>query len=147
MDGCKLVAENNTLIMHEFETLEPEYCKTTTSPFAEPKSTRIEVETDGLNPQHIGVINAWGGAILRGEPLVAHGSEGINGLTLSNAMHMSSWLGKTIELPLDADAYYAELKKRIDSSKAKSNVNEQFADTSNSYNGTGETHKRWNSNW
>jgi predicted dehydrogenase len=147
MDGCKLVAENESLVLYELECLEPEFSKVASNPFVAPKATRIEVETDGLNEQHVGVINAWGGAILRGEPLVADGREGINGLTISNAMHLSSWLGKEIELPLDPDIYYAELKKRIDNSKAKTNVNEQVADTSGSYNGTGETQKRWNSNW
>ncbi len=147
MDGCKLVAENESLVLYELDTLEPDFTRTAKSPFAAPKATRIEVETDGKNEQHVGVINAWGGAILRGEPLVAHGSEGINGLTLSNAMHMSSWLDKAIELPLDPDAYYAELEKRIKTSRKKENVKEVVADTSGSYAGTGETQKRWNSNW
>ena len=147
MDGCKLVAENESLVLYELETLEPEFYKIAPNPFAAPKATRIEVETDGKNEQHVGVINAWGGAILRGEPLVAHGSEGINGLTLSNAMHMSSWMDKAIELPLDPDAYYAELEKHIKTSRKKENVKEVVADTSNSYNGTGQTRERWNSNW
>ena len=59
------------------------------------------METDGENPQHSGVLNAFAGAILRGEPLVAGGEEGIRGLTLSNAMHLSQWTGRTVELPLD----------------------------------------------
>ena len=45
----------------------------------------LEIETDGENPQHAGVFKAWAGAILRGEPLVAGGAEGINGLLLSKA--------------------------------------------------------------
>ena len=147
MDGCKLVAENASLVLYELEALATEFSKISKDPFKGPKYTRIEVETDGLNEQHPGVINAWGGAILRGEPLVAHGSEGINGLTLSNAMHLSSWLNKPIELPIDAELYYAELLKRIDASQAKTNVKELAADISNSHNGTGETHQSWNCNW
>ena len=91
------------------------------------------MELDGENPQHIGVLNAWGGAILRGTPLVAGGEEGINGLTLSNAMHLSSWLGKEIELPFDEELYYDELMKRVASSKKKTNVNSVVSDTSNTY--------------
>ena len=34
---------------------------------------------------------------------------------------------------IDPDLYYSELKKRIDSSRAKTNVKEQVADTSNTY--------------
>ena len=70
-------------------------------------------------------MNAFAGKILRGEELIAPGEEGINGLTISNAAFLSSWLDKTIELPIDEDLYYAELKKRIDSSKAKENVVEK----------------------
>ena len=97
---------------------------------------KLEVETDGKNPQHNGVLNAWAGAILRGEPLVAKGQEGINGVRLSNAMHMSYFLGKMVELPVDEDEYYEELKKRIATSRRKTNVVEMVSDTSNSYAGT-----------
>ena len=91
------------------------------------------VETDGENPQHVGVLNAFAAHILRGEPLVAGGEEVINGLTISNAMHLSAWLGKTIDLPFDDDLYYNELMKRVATSKHKENVKEIVSDTSNSY--------------
>ena len=67
--------------------------------------------------------------------MVAHGEEGINGLTLSNAMHLSSFLGKTIELPLDEDLYYEELMKRVATSRLKENVKAVVSDTSNTYGG------------
>ena len=70
-------------------------------------------------------MNAFANKILHGGELIANGVEGINGLTISNAAFLSSWLDKTIELPIDEDLYYAELKKRIDSSKAKENVVEK----------------------
>ena len=84
------------------------------------------VETDGLNPQHTGVVNAWGGAILRGEPLVADGREGIRGLMLSNAMHLSAFLGREVEMPIDEDLFYEE-------SDPSRHV---IADLSNTYGGT-----------
>ena len=96
---------------------------------------RAKLETDGKNEQHVGVLNAWAGAILHGTPLVAHGSEGINGLTLSNAMHLSAFLGKKIQLPLDEDLFYEELMKRVATSRRKSDVQAVFADTSSTYGG------------
>lgn len=135
LDKAKLVAENGKLYMTEYEMSEPEFSKTNKSPFGKLPAKTFEVETDGQNPQHVGVVNAWGGAILRGEPLVAGGCEGIYGLTLSNAMHLSSWLGKEITLPFDEDLYYNELMKRVATSKRKENVNEVVADTSNTYGG------------
>ncbi len=137
MDGAKIVANGtNELWINEFEMSEPEFSRTNTTPFAAPKNHHKKVETDGMNEQHKAVLRAWGGAILRGEPLVAHGSEGINGLTLSNAMHLSAFLGKEIELPIDADIYYDELMKRVATSRRKVGVKAVIADTSDTYAGS-----------
>ena len=133
MDKAKLVAEGDKLTVLEFNMSEPEFTKTNTKPFGHLEVTEVEVETDGLNPQHIGVLNAWAGAILRGTPLVANGVEGINGVQLSNAMHMSAFLGKTVELPVDENEYYEELMKRVATSRRKENVNAVFADTADTY--------------
>ena len=35
--------------------------------------------------------------------LIAPGSDGINGVALANAIHLSSWLGKEVELPVDEE--------------------------------------------
>ena len=133
LDKGKLIAEDGKLTLWELETPEPEFSKTNKVPFGQPKSTKIEVETDGQSPQHVGVLNAFAAAILRGEPLVAGGEEGINGLTLSNAMHLSAWLGKEISLPFDEDLFYNELMKRVQNSLRKENINAVVADTSGTY--------------
>ena len=135
MDKAKLVVEDNKLRVWEFEMTEQEFSRTNKIPFGNVAKQEIEVETDGENPQHDGVLRAWGGAILRGTPLVAHGSEGINGLTLSNAMHLSAFTGKAVELPLDEDLFYEELMKRVATSRRKTSVNAVFADTSATYGG------------
>ena len=135
MDKAKFVVENDELTIEEYEMTEQEFSKTNSDPFATVKSTVSKAETDGENPQHIGVLNAWGGAILRGEKLVAGGEEGINGLTLSNAMHLSSFLGETVNIPFDEELYYTELSKRIANSKIKKNVRAVFVNTDGSYNG------------
>ena len=152
LDKAKIVAEEGRLEIDELEMSEPDFSRTNTSPFGSINTTRIDVETDGKNEQHPGVINAWGGAILRGEPMVADGREGINGLTISNAMHLSSWLNKTVELPLDSELYHQELMKRVATSRKKDNVKTVVADTSNTYGGAGaatdgEYKKRWDTNW
>ena len=135
MDGAKFVVENEKLIMEEYEMPEPEFSKQNTKLFATVNSTRTEVETDGQNLQHVGVLNAWADAILNGGELVAKGQEGINGLTLSNAMHLSAFLGKAVEIPFDEELYYNELMKRVATSKRKVGGKTAFADTSNTYGG------------
>lgn len=115
----KIICEDGRLIFDKLDTNVSEFCKTEVEGFKKPGCTRIEVETDGINDQHIGVLNAFADHILTGAPLVADGIEGIRGLTLSNAMHLSSWLDKTIELPFDEDLFLAELNKKRATSKKK----------------------------
>ena len=135
LDKAKLVVEDDVLTVLEYDVPESEFTKTNTVPFGRMDAQPVEIETDGKSEQHVGVLNAWADAILRGGDMVAHGSEGINGLTLSNAMHLSSFLGKPIDLPLDEDLYYEELMKRVKTSRLKENVSAVFADTSNTYGG------------
>ena len=113
---------------------EQEFSAKNTAQFAKMDMKTFTPETDGLNPHHMGVIRPWGAAILRGEPLIADGREGINGLMLSNAMHMSDWLGKAVELPLDEDLYYEELMKRVKTSRRKTTeVKAVVADMDSTY--------------
>ena len=68
--------------------------------------------------QHINVLKNFAANILDGTPLIAPGSDGIHGVMLANAIHLSSWLGKEVELPLDEDFYLGELNKKIAEEKA-----------------------------
>ena len=136
MDGAKLVVENDVLTVTEFSESAVDFTANCPEGFGQIGTKVIDVETDGLNPQHNGVLNAWAAAILRGEPLVADGREGINGVMLSNAMHLSHFLKKEVELPVDEDLYYDELMKRVATSRRKTNVREMVSDTSSSYSGT-----------
>jgi len=128
-DGGKLIAEDGVLTMWKLEVSEPEFSRTNKDIFAAPPNVKSIVETDGQALQHIGVLNAFAGAILRGEPLVAEGVEGINGLMLSNAMHLSAWTGKPVSLPIDEDLFYNELMKRVKTSKNKENITNLLTET------------------
>ena len=47
-----------------------------------------------LGRQHAGVLENFAANILDGTPLLAPGSDGINGVRLANAIHLSSWTGR-----------------------------------------------------
>lgn len=126
LEGGKLVCEDEKLVLHKLAVSEREFCRTAKGGFDKPECTVSEVETDGLNEQHVGVMKAFAGKILHGTPLIANGEEGINGLTLSNAMHLSSWLGHAVNLPFDEDLFQAELNKRRASSRKKEAVDVVF---------------------
>lgn len=69
--------------------------------------------SDGWGIQHVTVLEDFALHILSGSPLLAPGSDGINGVNLANAALLSSWLGCEVDNPVDEDLYLAELNKRI----------------------------------
>ena len=58
---------------------------------------------------------------------------------ISNAAHLSSWLGETVSLPVDEDLYLSELQKRIATSADKKEVTVQSGevDMSGTFNSKG----------
>ena len=114
-----------------------EFSKTNESSFGAPKTTTVELETDGSNEQHAGIINNFTAAILGKEKLFVAGTEGIKGVELMNAIQYSGWLGGArVTLPVDEDAYLAKLNEFRAKSRLKENVVEKVADSSGSFGGT-----------
>ncbi len=139
LEKGKLVAEaiNKQFKLHMWKTdvSEEDFLKTSVKPFDNRKFEYSEVETDGENPQHMGVFKAFAANILHGTPLVADGREGINGLTLSNAMHLSAFTNSEIELAsFDHDLFQEELMKRVATSRRKQvSASTVMADMSNTF--------------
>ena len=131
-DLGKLVCENDKLTFYKLKQGITEHCATCKGGFDKPECETIEVEIDGQNEQHAGVMKAFAGKILHGTPLVAGGEEGINGLMLSNAMHLSSWLGHAVTLPIDEDEFLKQLNERRAHSRKKEGSGVVF-DTEGSY--------------
>lgn len=131
LDRAKIVCEHDgeknafTIKMCELAENISDNLKNCTEGFANIKCEWKDVETDGKNEQHVGVVNAFAAHLLRGEPLIADGREGINGLTISNAAFLSSWLDKTVEIPFDEELYYEKLQEKIKNSTYKKTVVEQ----------------------
>ena len=134
LDRARIVCEGTTIKIWEFEVPTSEHIKTAKG-FAQPSILAEHViNCTGSNEQHNGVLKAFAAAILRDEPMTANGTEGINGLTLSNAMHLSAWLNKDIEIAtLDDELYYNELMKRVATSRRKVDVKATVNDTSGTY--------------
>lgn len=133
LERAKLVSENGKLMMYEMKENERTFCFESKEGFAKPEGEWIQVETPGENSQHNGVLQAFADAILYNTPLIADGCEGINGLMLSNAMHLSSWTESIIELPIDEELFLRELNKRRNTSEKKESVTEVTFDTAGTY--------------
>ena len=112
-----LICDKESLIVKELAEDERSWTKTHDKGFEKPPCRQYTPITDGKNEQHVGVLKAFCSAILYNTPLVADGREGINGLMLSNAMHLSSWLDKTVTLPIDQKLFKDELNRRRQNSK------------------------------
>lgn len=134
MDRAKLVCEKGEKItLCELEEALTDNIAGSENGFARIPYKEIVVETDGRNEQHPGVLNAFSDCILYGSALVAQGEEGINGLMISNAAHLSSWTNETVTLPVDEDKFYALLTEKAARSRKKdkvaSAVNEDMSST------------------
>ena len=70
--------------------------------FGAPKSAWREVPLPKSDSRHIAITRAFVGHVLRGTPMAATGKEAINELELSNAIYISGYLNKPVELPVDA---------------------------------------------
>jgi predicted dehydrogenase len=63
--------------------------------------------------QHAGVLENFAANILDGTALLAPGSDGIQGVRLANAIHLSSWTGREVPLDFDEDEFLEALNERI----------------------------------
>ncbi|MDR1927923.1 MAG: Gfo/Idh/MocA family oxidoreductase [Oscillospiraceae bacterium] len=135
LDRAKLVSENGGLILHELEGSTKEHIFAAKQGFGRLKSTVKEIDVPKLElSQHAVVLNAFAKKITEGGALYAEGAQGINGLSISNAAHLSSWLGREVALPIDEELFYAELQKKIAGSKVKTGVKETVeADMSSTF--------------
>lgn len=134
--GGKIVCENDKLKLYKNEIDERKFNQEYKGGFGSPKFEEIEVETDGENLQHTGICRNFTNAILGIEPLFVDGKEGLKSVELMDAMLMSTWLNKMIELPIDDEKYYELLLKQIKNSKKHKNVEEKILDTKDTYNGS-----------
>ena len=116
----KLVCEEDKLVWYKNEVDSQEYLKTEKGTWQRPKYEIIEVETDGKNEQHAGIIKNFANALLGLEEFFVDGLEGINGVDLMNAIELSGWKqGARVTLPVNEEEYLEELNKRRATSRLK----------------------------
>ena len=128
----KLVCEKGELHLYRLEQDEREFNREYKGGFGEPKYTEEVIVPTEENPQHAGILNNFANAILGLEPLFVKGQEGLQGVILMDAMLLSAWKKKAVDLPFDDDEYLRELKKRIKTSKKKT-VQNVVLDTEGTY--------------
>lgn len=137
-DRGKIVIEDGKLTFWRLRVPEPEFNATFTGTFGQPECWKCDIPVHGqvTTPEHAGITQNFVDAILHGTPLIAPGEEGIRGLTLSNAMHLSTWTDSWVDFPIDEDLYYDLLQERIRSSTYRKPETQEgkIADVSGTFN-------------
>lgn len=89
------------------------FSKATRDMFGMPAGTTQDITPDRQVNQHARVIQNFVDAIREQTPLIAPAEQGLRSLALANAILLSSWENKAVDLPLDSVHYQQALDQRI----------------------------------
>lgn len=96
-----------------------QYSRETRDMFGMPACETTDITPDRQVNQHALVLANFVAAINSGEALIAPASEGLNSLALANAMLLSTWESRQVDLPLASDSYQRALQQRLASSSLR----------------------------
>ncbi len=116
-DRGKIVIEDDTVTFWRLRVPERQFNAEFKGGFGSPEVWKCNVPIRGEETSHPGITQNWVNAILHGTELLAPGEDGIKGLEISNAMHLSAWTDGWVDLPIDEDRFYKELQARVKTSK------------------------------
>lgn len=120
-ENGKVVVENGKIKWTRNEIGQSEFIKTSKASFDRPEVWEIEIPCRGNGPQHIGILQNFVNAIIKGEELIAPAEEGINSVELANCMLYSSMNDEMVKLPLNPAKYAKMLSSLIAKSTTKKN--------------------------
>lgn len=114
-DKGKLVFEKNVITLWKLSISEKEFNATTrTMEGPIPVEEKVvEYEANTIPECQAAMVNNWVEVSTVGGKLIAPGEEGINSLSLSNAMYLSTWNDNWVVFPLNEDEYLEKLNEKI----------------------------------
>ena len=113
-DRGKLLFEKGVITFERTESSVSQFCSNNPNRFAVPECWQITIPASASTAgQHKNIIVNFLDAIAGQADLTSPAVEGIRSLEIGNAMILSSWLGRPVELPMDADIYENMLEERI----------------------------------
>ncbi|MEX3021979.1 Gfo/Idh/MocA family protein [Kluyvera sp. STS39-E] len=131
-DRGKVVVEDGKLRFWRLRESETEFNARWENGFGEPECWEVTIPVAPESSEHHVITANFAAAVLHGTPLLAPGSDGIHGLTLSNAMHLSTWTDDWVNLPFDETLFKKLLDERIATSIDKQ-VESKTLDASGSW--------------
>lgn len=97
-DGTHIHFQRNRTQMSKF-------CMEAEAAFAMPESWHMDIPAGDAGGQHVEILQNFTNAILNGEKLLSPAEEGIRSVELANAILLSTWQDKAIELPMSSADY------------------------------------------
>jgi len=113
------VLEKNSVRFWEVPEGVRAYSDSSTEMWGSPKATEVEVPIEPRETGHAAIVRNVARAIMYGEPLISPGVEGIAGLELADAMLMSGFTGKPVDVPVDRAAFDAFIEAKKAESREK----------------------------
>lgn len=111
-DRAKVTVSGDRLQRTDFEPGLREHALTDPEPFGRPRLVERPPETLAAGATHAAVYRDLVAAVREGRPPRCDGASGRMSLELANAIALSSWTGRPVDLPLDRGAYDAALAER-----------------------------------
>ena len=111
-DRGTLLFESGKLTFRKTRQSVREHLATCPQGMEPPESWKCEIPI-GRGGGHRTITENFIAAIREGAALIAPGEEGIRGLQISNAMHLSAWLRQPVDVPVDEDLYWEKLEEKI----------------------------------
>ncbi len=145
-DNGKLVVEDNKITFYRNRVGLLEYTRTTEESFKAPENWKCDIPVTGEETAHVGIMQDFVDNILKSEAQsqvqedereeidqLSPGVEGVRGLSLSNAIHMSTWIDGWVDLPIDGNQYYDLLQEKIKASDYVKETKEVVLDVKGSH--------------
>ncbi len=136
----KAVVEEGRLKLYLLKQDEREICFTAKEGMPAEKVECTVVEQEKPDGGHLEILQNFTDAVLYGEKLLAPGSDGIYGLTISNAAYLSSWKDTWVTLPANEQEFLDFLGKKQEEERVFNRVVQRE-------NLSGEYADRWQVNW
>jgi len=131
----RLVYEDDKITLQKNDVPMSEFSRTSREAFGKPNLETVDLSATGHGGQHVDILKNFTDAILDGATLLSPAAEGIHSVELANAILLSAWTGRAVDLPLDSAVYEKALQQRIATSKPKAKPTvEAVADLSKSFN-------------
>lgn len=104
-NGRLTVTDNNRIHFQRLRTPMSKFCMEAEAAFATPEVWHMDIPVEQSGGQHVEILQNFTNAILKGEKLLSPAEEGIRSVELANAILLSTWQDKTIELPMSSADY------------------------------------------